>query len=126
LLGWKAKDPLLFFNKNGVAIIWLGRKTMSTAKEQERQQRMEWAYIKRRGHFRFVMEFIFGMIGLMAFIEVVWHLLAKTVGRNYLLDTMPDIVGFGCITGFVIAELGWFYMKRKFRIPPPEEDWMAK
>jgi hypothetical protein len=99
---------------------------MSTREERERQQRMEWADMQRRGHFRFVMELIFSMIGGLAFIEVVWHLLAKTVGRNYFLDTMPDIVGTGCVMGFIIAELIWFDMKRKFRIPPPEEDWVAK
>ena len=96
---------------------------MSTAEEKERQQRMEWADMQRRGHFRYAMEQIFSMIGLFAFIQVLSYAVGKAIGKNFPLETMVNTVGFGCIVGFVIAELSWFDMKRKFRIPPPEEDW---
>jgi hypothetical protein len=116
----------LFFNKNRVEVILPQRKPMPTDQEKVRQQRIEWAEMQRRGHFRFVMEQIFSMIGTLAAIQVVWHLLAKAIGRNYFLDTMVDTVSTGFILGILVAEYLWFYMKRKFRIPPPEEDWMAR
>jgi|GEM_PF-5521183 len=99
---------------------------MSTAEEREREQRSEWADMQRRGHFRYVMELIFITIGLMAAVQVVLYVLGKAVGWSYPLETMVDTVGIGCITGFLLAELHWSDMKRKFRIPPPQEDWMAK
>lgn len=98
---------------------------MPTGDERERMQRIEWADIQRRGHFRFVMEQILGTIGLIAVIQVAFHVVGKTIGRTEPLDK-TEIVGYGCIIGILIAEYVWFYMKRKFRIPPPEEDWMAK
>ena len=99
---------------------------MSTGEERERQQRIEWAEMQRRGHFGYAMEQTFGIIGLMAVVQVVLYVLGKAGGRNFPLETMVDTVGIGCITGFVFAELSWFNMKRKFRIPPSEEDWVVK
>ena len=100
---------------------------MSTGEEKERKQRMEWADMQRRGHFRFVMEETFFTIGVLAAVYVMWCVLAKAVGRYYPLDTtMVDTVGLGFILGILPAELRWFDMKRKFRIPPPEEDWVVK
>jgi hypothetical protein len=99
---------------------------MPTGEEREQTQRMEWADMQRRGHFRYVIEQIFSTIGLIAVIQAAFHVVGKMIGRTAPFELTIDIVGTGCIIGFVIAELGWFYMKRKFRIPPPQEDWMAK
>jgi hypothetical protein len=99
---------------------------MPISEEKEHKQRIEWADMQRRGHFRYVMELIFITVGLMAVIQVAWYALGKFFGWNSPLETMVDTVGIGCITGFIMAETHWSDMKRKFRIPPPEEDWMAR
>jgi hypothetical protein len=90
------------------------------------QQRRDWENMQRRGRLRYGLTCVFVWVG------------AWTIANDILLifdrfgwwqqSGLPwnEILVMGVVTGCSQAALHWSDLKRKFRTPPPEEDWMTR
>lgn len=90
----------------------------------ERQSR-EWQEMQRLGHVRWLFQNVLLLIGLCTVVNDLLLLLNTTMGWHFSASWL-DILLFGGVGGGLSSELHWSDQKRKFRIPPPEEDWMAR
>ena len=97
-------------------------------REQETERRQEWEEMQRRGHLRYTLTNALQWTGGIAIAQTVWDYLCK-IGLMHTYtsgSSVEHILIFGIIAGVVASELLWSDMKRKFKIPPAEEDWMAR
>ena len=93
--------------------------------KREQKQRKEWDLMQAQGHLRYMVENTLSWIGTGAVIDAVMFCLDKFYGFHDLPWSIIKVVICFGITGLIQSELHWSDMKRKFRVPPPEEDWMA-
>ena len=94
--------------------------------EKERKQRRRWERMKRRGHTLELALNILIWVGSYAFIRLM-HVVAFKFGWMQSPGTTSWEDVFLCaVAGILGGELDWSDMKRKFRNPPPEEDWVTK
>jgi hypothetical protein len=97
---------------------------MNRAREEKRAR--VWETMQVIGHRRYLTQGVLMWIGGYAAANGVLPLLNR-IGFAFGSGMSPvDILICGGITGAVAAELHWSDMKRKFRNPPPQEDWMAR
>jgi hypothetical protein len=95
-------------------------------REKERKQLARWERMQKRGHVLYVALHISTWVGSYAFVRLM-HVLCFQLGWMQSPGTTSwEDVLIWTVTGTVVGELDWSDMKRKFRTPPPEEDWMAK
>jgi hypothetical protein len=95
-------------------------------KEKLESQRREWDEMQRRGHVRYFLLNVLIWIGSFAVVEGVWQIFEKMGWLKSSGMTGFDALMGGLLTGGLWSELHWSDMKRKFRVPPPEEDWMTR
>jgi hypothetical protein len=95
--------------------------------EKNRRQRLYWQRIKKRGHVVHLALSVLIFAGGYAFVRLC-HVLAFRAGlmRSPGSTSLEDIFITAVVTGLVFGQLEWSDLKRKFKDPPPEEDWMAK
>jgi hypothetical protein len=95
-------------------------------REEIERGRQEWEEMKRRGHLRYIVMGVFVWIGAYA----IGNVLLFAVGNLGWLQGSSispfDVFAGGVLSGGIWSELNWSEMKRKFRNPHPEEDWMAR
>jgi hypothetical protein len=89
-------------------------------------QRREWDEMQRRGHVRYVLLNVLIWIGAFSVVNELW----LTFGNLGWVHTsgisgIEGLIG-GMLTGALWSELHWSDMKRKFRNPPPNEDWITR
>jgi hypothetical protein len=90
------------------------------------KERDKWEMMQKIGHLRYIVQTTLMCIGGFAVTEGVFALL-KAMGWSHGPEmSLIDILRWGGFVGAITSELDWSEMKRKFRIPPPEEDWMAR
>ncbi|HEY2858240.1 MAG TPA: hypothetical protein VGJ21_07475 [Terracidiphilus sp.] len=88
---------------------------------------LRWPKMQKRGHLRHtgfcILLFVIGFIGLKMIYALCFRFgFMQTAGS----DSWIDSIGSAILAGVVMGELDWMDMNRKFKSPPPEEDWMAK
>ena len=94
--------------------------------ERELKQRERWEKMKKRGHLLELALNSSIMAGSCVFVDLA-HIFCFKIGWIHSQGTISwEDVLIWAGTGVIVGELDWSDMKRKFRIPPPEEDWMAK
>jgi hypothetical protein len=82
--------------------------------------------MKRRGHPLEIALNILIWVGSYAFVRAM-HVAAFKFGWMQSPGTTSWEDVFLCaVAGILGGELDWSDMKRKFRNPPPEEDWVTK
>jgi hypothetical protein len=91
-----------------------------------RAERDRWEMMQKIGHLRYFVQTTLMWIGGFAATEGVFAFL-KSMGLPHVPEmSLIDILMYGGFAGAITSELVWSEMKRKFRIPPPEEDWMTR
>ena len=94
--------------------------------EQIENEGREWEEMKRRGHLRYVLLGALVWTGGYTIANDLF-LAVEKLGLFHGPGMSPlDVFVLGVSTGGIWSALRWSDMKRKFRIPPPEEDWIAK
>ena len=95
--------------------------------EKEPKQREQWEKMKTRGHGFHVAQNVLIWVGSYAVVRLL-HILCFKLGwlRSPGSMSWEDVLVCAVVAGAVCGELDWSDMKRKYREPPPEEDWMAK
>jgi len=97
---------------------------MNRAREEKRIR--EWETMQSTGHLRYLLRNTLMWIGSYTVVNGAFLLLPEIGWAHGSGMTIRDILICGGFTGAVLSELHWSDMKRKFRIPPPQEDWMAR
>jgi hypothetical protein len=94
--------------------------------EKEQKQRERCEKMKKRGHLQELALNGSILAGSCVFVDLA-HILCFKIGW---INTPGKIswedIFIWAAAGVVGSELDWSDLKRKFRTPPPEEDWMAK
>ena len=94
-------------------------------KETSEQLRRKWDEMQRRGHVRFVVQEMMIWIGICTVTNNILLLLERFAGWH-VSATWIEVLFFGGFLGGLSSEIFWLDLKRKFRTPPPEEDWVAR
>jgi hypothetical protein len=93
---------------------------------QNDKDRLEWEEMKRRGKLQY---FVLNAVIWTGAYTIANDLFLGLEKLGLILGTATsqlDILVCGVFTGGTWAAWHWSGMERKFRNPPPEEDWMAK
>jgi hypothetical protein len=115
-------------------LVWSTAKRLSFERrrhvsrlEKEHKERKQWEKAKKRGHGFYVAQNVLIWLGSYAVVRLL-HILCFKSGwlRSPGSMSWEDVLVCAVVAGVVGGELYWLDMKRKFRDPPPEEDWMAK
>jgi hypothetical protein len=94
--------------------------------EKERKQQRHWENMQRRGHSLELVLNIVIWAGSYSLVRLV-HVLGFRIGWFHSPGTTSwEDVLIWTATGIFVGEMDWSDMKRKFRNPPPEQDWMTK
>jgi hypothetical protein len=94
--------------------------------EKKLRQRDHWERMKSRGHLTHLAINVLAWLGVDLGLKAIQFLCFKAGWQTSPGISWEDIVVLGVASGVIGGELYWSDMKRKFRIPPPEEDWVAK
>lgn len=96
-------------------------------REKERKQREQWEKMKKRGHIPHLAINVSIFLGSYAAVRLL-HILCFKLGwlRSPGSTSWEDVFFCAVLTGAIAGELQWSDLKRKFKDPPPEEDWMSK
>jgi hypothetical protein len=94
--------------------------------EKERKQRRRWEKMKTRGHALELALNVSICVGSYAVVRLIHIVLFKSGWMQSPGATSWEDVFIWGVAGIIGGELDWADMKRKFRNPPPEEDWVTK
>jgi len=97
-----------------------------TKDERLAMLRREWDDMQRRGRTRYVLLHVLAWTGAVTLMNGLLLVIAKLVWVRVPVMSYLDIVIFGVVSGGVVSEFHWSDLKRKFRTPPPSEDWMTR
>ena len=97
-----------------------------TQLEKENKQRQRWERMKRRGHSLELAMNVLICVGSYSIVRVI-HVVAFKLGWLQSPGTTSwEDVFVWAAGGIIGGEWDWSGMKRKFRNPAPEEDWVTK
>lgn len=82
--------------------------------------------MQRKGRVRYAAANILMLIGAYTLADGLLEAVSKLGWMHWSGASILDIVLWGVIVGALGSELHWLDMKRRFRKPPPEEDWMTR
>ena len=96
-------------------------------RENEPKQRERWERMKKRGRIPHLAINVSIFLGSYAVVRLL-HILCFKLGwlRSPGSTSWEDVFFCAVLTGAIFGELQWSDLKRKFKDPPPEEDWMSK
>ena len=95
-------------------------------KEKLDVQRREWEDMQHRGRIRYGLSRVLLWIGAWTLANDAFLILNQLGWWKQSGLPWKEILVAGVATGLSQAGLHWSDLERKFRTPPPEEDWMAR
>jgi hypothetical protein len=94
--------------------------------DTNRKEQARWQQMKRRGQ---LLELVLNAsiwVGSYFVVRLLHVIVFKFGWTKSPGTTSWEDVIIWTVTGIFVGAIDWSDMKRKFRNPPPEEDWMAK
>jgi hypothetical protein len=102
------------------------RSASMARQEKELKQRERWEKMKKQGHLKGLALNSLILAGSCVFVDLA-HILCFKIGWIHTPGKISwEDIFIWAAAGVVGGELDWSDLKRKFRTPPPEEDWMVK